>query len=501
MPCLWCLPRPRAEGSPIKLTYNDAQHAYWLDGKRCKSVSTVAKIPDDTYSLNQWAKRQILVGVAIKPDLAERAAAHFDDRDTLDRMAEEALQAAKAHDAANRGTAIHRITERVDLGEFIIDNPQARKVRAAWQRALDIAGLEIVPELVERIVVYPEQRIAGRFDRIARRKGDGRLCVCDIKTGANAVKYPHAVAVQLALYAHAPLMAGPIGREGGATEVFEALPDLLDRSVGYVIHMPTEDEVDVVAVDLEAGWEAAGICFATLGWRARRDLLIPVTEVAVAEVAEVAPAEAPVDRSAWIAGRLAVIAAHSPEAKNKAAAVWPAGVPTRAPWTDEQIDMLDTALATVEAFIEAPFPAADPARPAPPTTVETPVDKVPALPDKPGDTTLVSDIEFEKIRQIIGGLPDDQRNRLRVWSTEGVRAQRPWTGNRDGMYRRQHAITLAAVACVAHLDEPAVRNLCAGMLGIESLHACWTTGAALGCLSEAQAAALADLALRAGVAA
>ena len=50
--------------------------------------------------------------MAINPGLVERAAAHFDDRDPMDEIAEEALVAAKAHDAAGRGTAIHRVAER-----------------------------------------------------------------------------------------------------------------------------------------------------------------------------------------------------------------------------------------------------------------------------------------------------------------------------------------------------------------------------------------------------
>ena len=41
----------------MHLKYNDRQHAYWLDGSRCKGVTTVAKIPDDTYNLDQWRKR------------------------------------------------------------------------------------------------------------------------------------------------------------------------------------------------------------------------------------------------------------------------------------------------------------------------------------------------------------------------------------------------------------------------------------------------------------
>lgn len=479
-------------GDPVKLSYDDRTHAYWLDGKRCKSISSVAKIPDDTYSLDQWRKRQLLIGVALLPELAERAAAHFDDRDHLDRMAEEAMAAAKSHTAAARGTAVHRITERIDLNELIIDTPQAQAVRAAWSKALEIAGLEIVPELVERIVVYPEWRIAGRFDRLARRKGDGKLCVLDVKTGSSAVKYPHSVAVQLALYANAPLMAAPLPREGGKTEVFEPLPDV-DTSVGYVVHMPNDEEVDVVGVDLEQGWKGAQTCFAVLDWRNSRELLIPVTEVPVTD-------PEPADRAGWITGRLAAIAERGPEAKQLAARAWPAGIGPKPPWRDEQIDQLDQALAQVEARIEAPFAEPDPVRPQPVAVAEPPTVPAPPLPEKPADSALLTDSEFHLVRQLIAALPEEQRTRMRVWSADGQRAGRPWAGTRDGMYRRHAAITRAVAECVGTLrtaDEQKIRAALADLLGTR-LHDTWETGAVLGCLTEEQAHALADFAVTSG---
>jgi hypothetical protein len=366
----------------VKLTYNDRAHSYHLDGKRCKSISAVAKIPDDTFSLDSWRKRQILIGVGIRPELAEQAAAHHDDREILDRIGEEAMSAAKSHQAAARGMAAHRITERIDLAEMIIDSPQARAVKAAWERALAIAGLEIVPDLIERIVVYPDRNIAGRFDRFARRKDDGRIVPLDIKTGQSAIKYPHATVVQLALYANAPLMAGPISRDGGTTEQFEPLPDI-DRSIGYVVHMPDDEQVNVVGVDLEAGWRAAQTCFDVLDWRASKDLLLPVTEIPVDSDTRsegtkthdrmvygedyqppkpVAGAFDVLTRTDWIRYRLNEIAKLGPDAKELAARYWPANTPYRPPWTDDQIDLLDQALQQVEKEHEAPFPVSDPTK-------------------------------------------------------------------------------------------------------------------------------------------
>src|SRR5436190_360411 len=140
----------------MELSYSDKAHAYWLDGERCKGVTTIAKIPDDTYNLDKWGKRMVALGMAKDDSLKERALAHHDDRDQLNDVAEDALRAAKAHQAAARGTAIHRILERHDLGEEIIDTPENRAFRAAYDKALEGAGLTVVPKYVERIVVHPK---------------------------------------------------------------------------------------------------------------------------------------------------------------------------------------------------------------------------------------------------------------------------------------------------------------------------------------------------------
>lgn len=351
----------------MKLSYNDRQHAYWLDGKRCKGVTTVAKIPDDNYGLEKWRARQVVIGMATSPPLVNRAAAHFDERDKIDDIAEEAMVAAKAHEASGRGTAAHRITERVDLGLDWIDTPEARAIRAQWTAALDHAGLDIIPELVERIVVYPDQLVAGRFDRIARRRSDGRLVVVDVKTGENAVKYPHSTCVQLGLYANAPLMAGPLERTGDkeSTDVFEPLPDGIDRTVGIIVYLPPEGPADIYELDLAAGWDTARtICFPTIAWRKTTGLVTkiaaapPAVQAADGPTADATPprAVASAERAAWLRGRVLALGPHlvAPE--------WPKGVPTlkQGGLTDPHIDQVAAVLDRLEADHGAPFGAKDP---------------------------------------------------------------------------------------------------------------------------------------------
>lgn len=344
----------------MKLSYNDRQHAYWLDGARCKGVTSVAGIPDDTYNLQQWAKRTVALGMAVDTSLSERALAHHDDKRELGYVAEDAMRAAKAHEAADRGTAVHRVLERHDLGENIIDTPQSRALRAAYDKALDAAGLVVVPEYVERIVVYPEHKIAGRFDRLMRRRRDGKLVIADVKTGSGAVKYPHKTAVQLALYANAPLMAGDIPRDGGDTEDFEKLPDKIDMRWGYIIFAPSSDAIEVVKIDIargwSKGWKAAQLA---LDWRKQGDLVVPVGTTSVADLT--APASD--ERVAWIRGRIEVLKMVDDvdAAKRMTALLWPQGVSGKGPWTEADVDLVDEVLARVEKASSAGFPMADPA--------------------------------------------------------------------------------------------------------------------------------------------
>jgi len=263
------------------LKYNDKVHGYWLDGKRCKGVSSLAKIPDDNYSLDQWRKRMVAIGVANNLDLSmEIMEAEVNgDQSLLNELCEQAMTEAGAHEAALAGTAAHDRTEKHDTGQAVEETYELHLAR--WRALLDYAGLDIEPDLAERCIIYPERKICGRFDRLARRRSDGRLTCIDLKTGKNAVKYPHATAVQLALYARAPLMAGELTDTSklepdhedyyfeGFTETFTPLPDDLDRQVGYMLHLPDSGEDRIYAISLGHGWQVANeVVFPTLAWRA-----------------------------------------------------------------------------------------------------------------------------------------------------------------------------------------------------------------------------------------
>lgn len=252
----------------MKLKYNEKVHGYWLDGVRCKGVSTVAKIPDDTYSLDAWRKRMVAIGVADSLDLVRDIRAARDDNATLNELAEKAIDIAGGKTAAREGTASHALTEKHDKGEEVREDEQRTLER--WRTLLSRLDMELV--LVEQMVVYPDLHICGRFDRVGQRNSDGALFTLDQKTGKNAVTYPHSTAAQLALYANAPLLATNMTwdptMEKCETENFVPMPPGMNKEVGYMLHLPQDGEDGIYAVNLKKGWHIVGdIIIPTLHWR------------------------------------------------------------------------------------------------------------------------------------------------------------------------------------------------------------------------------------------
>jgi hypothetical protein len=369
----------------MKIKYDDKWHTYHLDGNRCTGVTSVASYPEDKHLINKWTVRMALTGGAQKPGLMERVAAHIDDRSKLNDLGEEAIEYAKANEARERGIAIHRLAERIDLGEQIVDTPLARAVQDTWKAALDDASLTVDTGYVERIVVYPDLYIAGTFDRIVACWEDGQLYIADIKTGPNAVNYPHPTAIQLAIYANAPLLAGPIPKGGGTTTQFEPMP-AVNKDIGFIIHMPEERRAEVVPIDIAAGWQAFNeICIPIQKWRRRKDLIQHRISAAtwnphprlVTEDGTVEPtlpaAKAPVPsttistaRLHWIQARCRKIVddGHGPTLMS----YWPAGVPIfrdGGPRNDTEILQIAAACDETEAIHRTPFGDPDPDLPTP----------------------------------------------------------------------------------------------------------------------------------------
>lgn len=259
--------RPYVNPRGWKLVYNDEKHTYTLNGRRCKSITAVAKIAPDSFALEQWRKRQVAIGMTLEPRLLERIAVDPDNKHLVDKVCEEAMRVAGSHHAADRGTQRHRASELFDLAEPMLTDQQ-RADAAAWQRTIEAYGIEILPEFVEGFAIWPHHGVTGRFDRIARYQG--RHIILDLKSGKNAVAYPQGTAVQLALYANAPLISAETKTNGDQSTVtrWRQPPDDLDLETGYVVLLADEMDVgELWKVNIGHGMAGARDALNLVNWR------------------------------------------------------------------------------------------------------------------------------------------------------------------------------------------------------------------------------------------
>jgi hypothetical protein len=233
-------------------------------------VSTIGNVLKDQFALQQWQHGHIVRGLTERPDLLLLAAANRDDEKQMRAIAEQAMEAAKASAKANVGTALHRFTEKIDLGEDVGHIPDEYQADiAAYEHAT--TGLKFVHR--EIFTVCDELQIAGTPDGVAEYADD--RYITDLKTGS--LDYPEAFAVQLAVYAHSTLVDVSTG---------ERTPLDVDQNRAIIIHLPAgTGRCELHWVDIAAGWEAAKLALKVRDWRSRKDLLTPLnTEAAVGNV-------------------------------------------------------------------------------------------------------------------------------------------------------------------------------------------------------------------------
>jgi hypothetical protein len=335
-------------------------------------ATTVASAVDDTTGLQKWMKRQVALGMGLRPDLVAAAATtEAADKSALLRIAEDAMDAAGSSAAATVGTALHRATELADLGR---DVPEMFAERIAeYRRALTAAGVEVCLDAVEQVHVLWEQQVAGMADRHVTV--NGRRYIFDLKTGASI--HPHGFAIQLAIYAHADHLFVP------GTEELLDMPEI-DRDRAIICHLPaTGGPCTLHWIDIAAGWEAFEKALWVREWRKRRDLLEPLRESAEV-IADAFPGTV-VDEAqtaALLTERQGRVLVALPPVDDAFKARWRSELPdVRGPkqsttWTHDDLDAIERAFEL--PFTDAPVPA--------PTVVETaaPVVELRPAPDLGG---------------------------------------------------------------------------------------------------------------------
>jgi hypothetical protein len=161
--------------------------------------------------------------------------------------------------AAETGTALHSLTERIDRGGplGVVPSEYQADIEAYRKATEHIEYLGI-----ETFRVHDEWKVAGTADRIGIL--NGRPMIMDIKTGS--IDYPHKMAMQLAMYARS--LPYDIATDKRGTDVKE-----VDLNYGVIIHLPAgQGRCDLYEIDIAKGWGACLIARQVWDWRGRKDL-------------------------------------------------------------------------------------------------------------------------------------------------------------------------------------------------------------------------------------
>jgi hypothetical protein len=219
---------------------------------------------EDRKFLELHLQRNAVHGLTLRDDLYALAqATPLTDKQTLNRICKDAIEAAAAGARANIGSAVHAFTEQVDRGEMPRIPMKWLPDVQAYVDCRESYGIEVDPDLIEVIAVCEklDEPVAGTIDRIVRWQGG--WAIADLKTGRSMDFGRGKIAQQLAIYSRADSLYDP------ESDSHLLMPDV-DQDRGIVFHLPAgEGTCTPYLVDLNAGWEAAQHSVWTRAWRKR----------------------------------------------------------------------------------------------------------------------------------------------------------------------------------------------------------------------------------------
>lgn len=211
--------------------------------RRCtRYVDVIA----DKYQLQQWEKRQVAIGLAQRDDLRLSVLAHLDDKKALDRACQDSKEYALGGAAATRGTAFHAFTDLADRGDDLPPGLPANVLRTLDAFREATRDLKVIH--IESKTCLDTHQVAGTPDRIYQYKGE--RFIGDTKTGSTRYGV-QKIASQLAVYSRSWLYdvaTGARDTHGASTNRGIVMDVDLDACT-----------VDLLWVDLEAGWQAVQV--------------------------------------------------------------------------------------------------------------------------------------------------------------------------------------------------------------------------------------------------
>lgn len=247
-------------------------------------ASSFGNVLDDVTNLTKWQLRMAAKGLTDRPDLYLAVlATPLDDKYKLNDLIQQAIEHAGGSRAATTGTALHQLTELIDLGQPLPVVPEQHRADLDAYRRVT-SRFEMVH--IEKFMVCDELQVAGTPDRLMRDltapipapterldlwgnlyedEDPQLLLVGDLKTGGHA-GYLGKYASQLAIYAHSDLYDPATG---------DRTPVDVDRETGWVFHMPAgEGRCDLYRLDLKAGWDAALLAADVRAYRKRKSAAV-----------------------------------------------------------------------------------------------------------------------------------------------------------------------------------------------------------------------------------
>lgn len=222
-------------------------------------ATTIANSLDDPSALVAWKMRMAAIGLTMRSDLLLSISAAQDDKMAVNSLVEEAMQVAGAKTQANIGTAIHALTEKLDLGQELGPVPE--------QWAADIVAYEqttaqLNNKRIEQFCVLDKFKIAGTPDRLVEYKGE--LFIADIKTGR--IDHPNNIAMQLAIYANGLPYDIDTATRGSWGDV--------NKQKAIVIHLPAGQGLcKLHFIDIEEGWKGVQFAMRVRKWRDKKGLV------------------------------------------------------------------------------------------------------------------------------------------------------------------------------------------------------------------------------------
>lgn len=203
-------------------------HSYTLDGAPVRGVTNILSKGLPKPALVGWAAREVAEFVAGRRDVLTQ----LNDEELVDLCKGAPYRMRDA--AANRGTEVHRLAERLAHGEEIDVPEELRGHVDAYLGFLE--AFQPASALVERPVFNRTHRYGGTMDMLAETPDLGRT-LFDIKTSGSGIYGD--IALQMAAYGNAEFYIDEAGAE-------QPMPEI----DGYAAVWVRADGFDVYPVDV-----------------------------------------------------------------------------------------------------------------------------------------------------------------------------------------------------------------------------------------------------------